>query len=144
MRNRTDYINFSKCAALYCRVKKDIVLSYNESLDGQQKILEDYCRKENIEVVACFREVYSGKPFAGLEFQKFKAMITSPNSRVNLLLVTEWHRFTRDLAAGLNMVEFLRNNGVCVRAALTQDPRWESFNYFTYIFREFGWIFNPQ
>lgn len=139
-----NYIEFPKRAILYCREEEGAIVEYINSLEGQQRVLEDYCGKMNIEIVGFFHEINAGLPFTGTELRKIQNMVALPGNKANLLLVTEWHKFSGDFSYALGMLVYLRNHGVVVRAVLQQDPKWEAFNYFINVFKVFGWTFNPQ
>ncbi|MBI5857592.1 MAG: recombinase family protein [Sphingobacteriales bacterium] len=79
------------------------------SLDIQTEKLLAHCQRENITVVNIFREDHSAKNFNRPEFKKLLLYLSKNKGKVDLLLVTSWDRFSRNLSESFAMITRLRN-----------------------------------
>ena len=104
-----------KRAVIMCRVSSD-EQAKGYSLDIQHEQLVTYCRRNNIEIVKDFREDHSAKNFNRPEYQKFLAFLKKNKGAIDLLLVTSWDRFSRNLTDSLIMIRTLEKYGVEVQA----------------------------
>lgn len=104
-----------KKAILSCRVSSD-EQSKGYSLDIQQQKLLDYCKKEGIQVVGIYREDHSAKNFNRPEFKKMLDYLRKNKGKVDLLLVTSWDRFSRNVNQSFAMLDRLMGYGVEVNA----------------------------
>lgn len=104
-----------KKAAIMCRVSSD-EQAKGYSLDIQYEQLVTYCKRNNIEIVKEYREDHSAKNFNRPEYQKFLAFLKKNKGAIDLLLVTSWDRFSRNLTDSLVMIRTLEKYGVEVQA----------------------------
>jgi len=104
-----------KRAAIMCRVSSD-EQAKGYSLDIQYEQLVNYCNRNNIEIVKEYREDHSAKNFNRPEYQKFLNHLKKNKSSIDLLLVTSWDRFSRNLTDSLIMMRTLEKYGVEVQA----------------------------
>ena len=104
-----------KRAAIMCRVSSD-EQAKGYSLDIQYEQLVNYCNRNNIEIVKEYREDHSAKNFNRPEYQKFLDYLKKNKSSIDLLLVTSWDRFSRNLTDSLIMMRTLEKYGVEVQA----------------------------
>lgn len=104
-----------KNAVIMCRVSSD-EQAKGYSLDVQFEQLTKYCDRNNISIIKHYREDHSAKNFNRPEFQHFLQYIKKNKGEVNLLLITSWDRFSRNLTDSLVMLRTLNNYGVQVQA----------------------------
>ncbi|GAA4334475.1 recombinase family protein [Flaviaesturariibacter amylovorans] len=86
------------------------------SLQNQEEALNAYCTKEGHEVAAIFREDHSAKNFNRPEFKKLLQFLKANKGKIDLLLVTTWCRFSRNLTESFSMIDRLKRLGVEVQA----------------------------
>ena len=86
------------------------------SLDIQEEALRAYCSREGFLVSTLFREDHSAKDFNRPEWSKMMAYLKKHRRDVNLLLVTSWDRFSRNLTDALIELRKLHEMGIEVRA----------------------------
>ena len=104
-----------KNAVIMCRVSSD-EQAKGYSLDIQFEQLTKYCDKNNISVVKHYREDHSAKNFNRPQFQNFLQFVKKNKGEVNLLLITSWDRFSRNLTDSLVMLRTLDKMGIQVQA----------------------------
>ena len=104
-----------KNAVIMCRVSSD-EQAKGYSLDIQFDQLTKYCDKNNISVVKHYCEDHSAKNFNRPQFQNFLQFVKKNKGEVNLLLVTSWDRFSRNLTDSLVMSRTLDKMGIQVQA----------------------------
>jgi site-specific DNA recombinase len=104
-----------KKAVIMCRVSSD-EQAKGYSLDVQLEQLTRYCNRNNISIVKQYREDHSAKNFNRPEFQKFLQFVKKNKEEVDLLLITSWDRFSRNLTDSLVMLRTLEKYGVKVQA----------------------------
>jgi len=104
-----------KKAVIMCRVSSE-EQSKGYSLDVQLEQLTRYCARNNISIVKQYREYHSAKDFNRPEFQNFLQFVKKNKGVVDLLLVTSWDRFSRNLTDSLVMLRTLEKYGVKVQA----------------------------
>ena len=86
------------------------------SLDIQEEALRAHCSREGILVSTLFREDHSAKDFNRPEWAKMMAYLKKHRADVNLLLVTSWDRFSRNLTDALIELRKLHEMGIEVCA----------------------------
>ncbi len=86
------------------------------SLRTQEEEMQSYCLKEGYEVAAIYREDHSAKNFNRPEFTKLLQFIKANKGKIDLLLVTTWCRFSRNITESFAMMDRLRKLGVEVQA----------------------------
>lgn len=104
-----------KKAVIMCRVSSD-EQAKGYSLDVQLEQLTKYCDRNDISIVKQYREDHSAKNFNRPEFQNFLQFVKSNKGEVDLLLITSWDRFSRNLSDSLVMLSTLEKLGVKVQA----------------------------
>ena len=104
-----------KRAILMSRVSSD-EQAKGYSLDIQVEKLSEHCRKENYLIINVFKEDHSAKNFNRPEFKKLLIYLKQNKGKVDLLLITTWDRFSRNLTESFSMIEQLKNLGVEVQA----------------------------
>jgi DNA invertase Pin-like site-specific DNA recombinase len=104
-----------KKAVIMCRVSSD-EQAKGYSLDVQLEQLTRYCNRNNISIVKQYREDHSAKNFNRPEFQNFLQFVKKNKGEVDLLLITSWDRFSRNLTDSLVMLRTLEKYGVKVQA----------------------------
>lgn len=82
-----------KKAILYTRADRSEVADPKDSIAGQEKELQEYCQKNNIEVLDVYRDFGSGSNFSRPEFAKLYLGIVSGKIQADLLLFTTVDRF---------------------------------------------------
>ena len=102
-----------KKAILYARVATTIKGQKPNRLKLQIDSLKVYCQDNGIEVLKTYSETAKGNIFERKEFQKLLEAIKTGKLKPELLLFTQWDRFTRDiLFTGKDMVKELKALGV--------------------------------
>ena len=104
-----------KRAILMSRVSSD-EQAKGYSLDIQVEKLSEHCRREAISVVNIFKEDHSAKNFNRPEFKKLLQYLKANKGKVDLLLVSTWDRFSRNLTESFAMIDRLKNLGIEVQA----------------------------
>jgi site-specific DNA recombinase len=104
-----------KKAVIMCRVSSD-EQAKGYSLDVQLEQLTKYCDRNDISIVKQYREDHSAKNFNRPEFQNFLQFVKRNKGEVDLLLITSWDRFSRNLSDSLVMLATLEKLGVKVQA----------------------------
>ena len=97
-----------KNAVIMSRVSSD-EQAKGYSLDVQLNKLTKHSKKNNICVVKHFKEDHSAKDFNRPEFQKFLVYAKKNKQNIDLLLVTSWDRFSRNITDSLVMLRRLKN-----------------------------------
>ncbi len=82
------------------------------SLDVQSDSLENYCSRNDVEMVYSFREDHSAKNFDRPAFKEFLCWLNKNKGEVDLLLFTSWDRFSRNAYDAYRMIDELRKLGV--------------------------------
>jgi site-specific DNA recombinase len=104
-----------KKAVIMCRVSSD-EQAKGYSLDVQLEQLTRYCERNNLLIVKQYREDHSAKNFNRPQFQSFLEYVKKNKSAVDVLLITSWDRFSRNLTDSLVMLRTLEKYGVQVQA----------------------------
>ena len=104
-----------KKAVIMSRVSSD-EQAKGFSLDVQYNQLTNYCNRNDIQIVKHYREDHSAKNFNRPEFQNFLQFVKKNKGAVDLLLITSWDRFSRNLTDSLMMLRTLNNLGIEVQA----------------------------
>lgn len=104
-----------KNAIIMCRVSSD-EQAKGYSLDVQFEQLTKYCDRNNISIIKHYREDHSAKNFNRPEFHNFLQFVKKNKGQVNLLLITSWDRFSRNLTDSLVMLRTLNSLGIQVQA----------------------------
>lgn len=109
---------------IYSRVSSD-EQAKGCSLDYQEKAMKEFCRKNQYNVVDCYREDESGKNFARRpEIQKVMKFCKSNKNKVDLILFLKWNRYSRNMQEGLNNIDFFKKLDIRVNA-VEQYLNWE-------------------
>lgn len=104
-----------KRAILMARVSSD-EQAKGYSLDIQVDKLSSHCAKERIDVVNVFREDHSAKNLNRPEFTRMLQFLKKNKGKVDLLLVTTWDQFSRNISHSFAMIDQLKLLGVEVQA----------------------------
>ena len=114
-------MNFKgKNAVLYRRVSTTDQKNFGNSLNAQKSALRRFCESNQITVVREFEEDHSAKNFDRPEFNRLLHYVTTKRKEVDLVLVTQWDRFARNLLEALSIIQTLDNLGVEVNS--TSNP----------------------
>ncbi len=106
-----------KKAILYIRVSTELQAEKGFSLPAQEAALKKYCNDNNIEIAAIFQDDYSAKDgFERPGYRLLREYLKANKKSVNYLLVTQWSRFSRDMAAAFAEFYSLKALGVTVNA----------------------------
>jgi DNA invertase Pin-like site-specific DNA recombinase len=109
-------------AVVYIRVSSDDQIK-DVSLDVQETVTRDFCRRQGWEVVAVFREEgESAKTAARTELQRMLAYLQRHRGRVQHLVVYDFSRFARDAFDHLSLRRSLAAIGVTLKAATQPVP----------------------
>lgn len=105
-------------AIIYCRVSDKKQVTEGHWLEGQQRVCEEWCLKNNIWIDQIFLEPWvSGADFERKEFQKALSYLNEQNkvfTNITHFIVTEASRISRpeDIAQAFIMEEKIKSYGV--------------------------------
>ncbi len=99
-------------AIIYTRVSTDDQADRGYSLPYQEERLRKYCEANNLTVVAHYQEDHSAKTFVRPAFQKFLHFAKKHPGEVDLLLFTNWSRFSRNATDSYAMLATLKKLNV--------------------------------
>src|SRR3990172_1297418 len=105
-----------KKVILYVRVSTDEQAKTGNSLKDQEIKLIAYCKANNIEIVAIYREDYSAKTFNRPEFKNLIEFIKKNKNCADALLTIKWDRFSRNIEESYAMITKLRSFGIVPQA----------------------------
>lgn len=103
-----------KTAILYARVAR----ADQESSQTQVQLdeLKAFCEKQGITIVGSHSDVGSGATFERRGFQEMLEAIRSGKEQADVILITRWDRFSRNLTGALEMIKTLRTMGIKVKS----------------------------
>jgi len=104
-----------KTATLYLRTATGSVAG-SDQLKDQLNTLKKFCNDRKIEVIAHYADVGSGATFEREGFQMMLNKIKSGEQKPDVILITLWDRFSRNLTGALEMIKTLRALGVKVKS----------------------------
>jgi site-specific DNA recombinase len=96
----------------YIRVSTDEQKENGFSLQDQEQRLIKHCKQNNIELLKIYQEDYSAKDFNRPEFKRILEDLKSKNLNPNLFLCVRMDRFSRNMAASLEMIRTLQKLNV--------------------------------
>lgn len=99
-------------AIIYTRVSTDEQAKSGYSLSQQKSVLERFCQVKDIEIIKHYREDFSAKNFDRPEFNKLISFVQANRGKIDLLLVTKWDRFSRNLEAAFTIKRKLNKLGI--------------------------------
>jgi len=80
----------------------------NFSIDGQQKLIKDYCSKKDIHLIEVFvDEGQSAKNFDRYSWKTLESFLKLNYKHIDTLIVAKYDRFSRNLREALNTIENL-------------------------------------
>jgi DNA invertase Pin-like site-specific DNA recombinase len=124
--------------AIYARVSTG---KQEQSLDEQVRILEDYCRRNDFEVLDIFQETASGAKDDRTELSKMMHEVEMLRNQFNTVVVQKFDRFSRSLQSLINNIEFLREHKVDFISVMdgvdTTTPQGKLMFHITGAFAEF-------
>ena len=98
-----------------CRVSSE-EQAKGYSLDIQLEQLTTYCNRNDINILKHYREDHSAKDFNRPEFQNFLKYAKKNKDSIDLLLVTSWDRFSRNITDAFIILRELETLGIQVQA----------------------------
>lgn len=106
----------NKRAIIYRRISQDDQSTY--SLSDQQERLEKFCQLMSIKIVKFFEDDYSAKTFNRPGWSKMFDYIKTHKGAANLLLFTNWSRFSRaeNIGETYMMIDRLFKLGIVTQA----------------------------
>ena len=111
-------------AVLYRRVSTTDQKNFGNSLNAQKSTLRRFCESNQVTVLREFEEDHSAKNFDRPEFNRLLHFVTANRQEVDLVLVTQWDRFARNLLEALSMIQTLDKLGVEVNSSSNPiDPK---------------------
>ena len=82
------------------------------SLGVQSEALENYCIRNDIEVIYTFKEDHSAKNFERPAFKEFLDFLKRNKGSVDYLFFTSWDRFSRNAMDAYHMIDRLKKLGI--------------------------------
>ena len=104
-----------KKAVIMCRVSSD-EQTHGYSLDVQFDALNNHCQRNDIQIVKHYKEDHSAKDFNRPQWKNFMAYAKINKANIDLLLITSWDRFSRNLTDALVTLRQLESMGISVQA----------------------------
>ena len=104
-----------KNAIIMSRVSSD-EQAKGYSLNVQLEQLTNYCKRNNLNIVKHYKEDHSAKDFNRPEYQKFLQFAKKNKDKIDVLLITSWDRFSRNITDSLIMLRRLDKLGIQVQA----------------------------
>lgn len=92
-------------AAIYCRVSTD-----EQQMDTQESICLEYCKRNNIEVFAVYKDTISGTTTSRPEFNKL--LEDMRQYKFNVIMVSKLDRIGRSLSHLLSLFDEFRTKGL--------------------------------
>lgn len=86
------------------------------SLGNQEKSLKEHCEKNGITILKCFREDHSAKTFNRPEWKDLIKFTKANKSQIDLLLVTDWSRFSRNTTDAYEQIRQFKKWGIEIQA----------------------------
>ena len=94
-----------KKAILYRRVSTTEQKKTGNSLNSQHNQLIKFCQNKQIHILKEFEEDYSAKNFNRPEWNKLNKYAKANYREIDLLLVVNWDRFSRNTLEALNTID---------------------------------------
>ncbi|MFM1912391.1 MAG: hypothetical protein RIR51_229, partial [Bacteroidota bacterium] len=113
-----------KTAILYRRVSTIEQKLLGGSLNAQQNSLKEFCKRNQIEILAEFEEDHSAKTFNRPAWKKLHAYAKENKSNVDFVLVFEWDRFSRNAYEALGTIEEFQKLGIEINC----PDKWIDFD----------------
>lgn len=114
MKNKTNQIIN---VILYCRVSTDEQAEKGFSLNYQEESLIKYCAYKGYNVLRIFREDHSAKNFNRPKWEELKAYVKANKKAVNMILVTRWDRFSRNVEQALRQMREFESAGIEINSS---------------------------
>jgi site-specific DNA recombinase len=106
-----------KRAILYRRVSTTEQKDTGSSLSSQKEQLNDFCNRNDIEIIKDYEEDFSAKNFNRPEFGKLLEYATKNKNNIDLVLFNKWDRFSRNALLGMTIVHQLRGMNIDVNSS---------------------------
>jgi len=129
-----------KKAILYRRVSTTDQKVFGNSLNAQQGSLRDFCMKNSMSIVKEFQEDYSAKNFNRPEWKRLNAFAKKNKKEIDLLLVVDWDRFSRNTFEALGVINDFKNMGIEVNCI----GKWINYNDPTQIMMQLMYLGMPE
>ena len=98
----------SKNVIIYCRVSSD-EQAKGCSLDYQENAIKEYCKRNQYNIIDCYREDYSAKDFIHRpEINKVMKYCKANKKKVDLLLCLNWSRYSRKAHLAYENLNFFK------------------------------------
>jgi site-specific DNA recombinase len=94
-----------KRAILYRRVSTTKQKETGNSLNSQKDQLRSFCYNKEIQIIQEFEEDFSAKDFNRPEWNKLNKYAKANYREIDLLLVVNWDRFSRNTLEALNTID---------------------------------------
>lgn len=92
-------------AIIYSRVSTTDQKEKGYSLKEQERLLIQYCKKENITVLNSYVEDYSAKNFDRPVFRELLEFAKQHSNEIDYLLVYKWDRFSRNITESYEYID---------------------------------------
>ena len=100
----------------YVRVSTDEQADKGFSIEYQKKYIQEHCRIKKNNLVAIYDDDCSAKNFNRPNFKAMKIHAFKKSNHIDMVLVTRWDRFARNLTQALVQIEKFREHGVEVNS----------------------------
>src|SRR6185437_1197956 len=140
----------SKLVVKYTRVSGKKQFDKNDSIENQNKTIDDFAEKNNLQVVANFGDTYeSAKTDARKEFQRMINFCKSSKGKISTILVYKMTRFSRTGGKAISIADELRTKyGIHIIAVTepmdTSNPNGVLFQEMQLIFAKWDNVQRQQ
>ncbi|MBK9381489.1 MAG: recombinase family protein [Chitinophagaceae bacterium] len=98
---------------IYTRVSTDEQAENGYSLPAQEEKLMKYCESRGFNIVKAFKEDYSAwKGFDRPAYNQLSKYLRENKGKVDMILFTQWSRFSRDITESYNEIKRLRDMNI--------------------------------
>ena len=105
-----------KNVLIYSRVCKIEQAENGHEFESQNKKLLRFCKKNGWNVLETFNEHHEGRGFNRPVYNQLFNCIKTGKTKVDMVLFTQWSRFSRDYTNAVNEIERLQKLGIGVNA----------------------------
>ncbi|MGZ4100093.1 MAG: recombinase family protein, partial [Bacteroidia bacterium] len=108
-------------AVIYMRTAS-VEQNGHNTIKSQEKALEKYCRQNKIKIVNRFKDIgESGSDFKRGGWKGLMKEVKKSKGKINLILVTNYNRFSRSFSASLKMLRKIEKASAKVLLTETND-----------------------
>lgn len=112
----------------YARIATAQTADPSQAIENQMNAINQYCIENNIEVAGSFYDIAGGHNFERTGFTEMMDYVRQHEGSVNLILVTNWDRFSRNYPQTIIMEQQLTSMGIkLIAVAQSQVSSFSEF-----------------